>query len=163
MTAALDVAAVTARVHALPDPELPFVTLGELGVIHRVFTGADGRLEVQFIPTFLGCPALRAIAADIATALASCGHPDGRVRQVLSPPWTSERITASGRRALAEHGIAPPAPRHAPRRVRLGFGTPCPTCGSQATRPHSAFGPSRCQSILLCLACQETFPQLATV
>ncbi len=118
---------------------------------------------MAYTPTFLGCPALSAIASAIADVLTECGHPDGRVRQVMAPAWSTDRITASGRRKLAEHGIAPPGPTTAPRHVRVGFGAPCPHCGSWATRPHSAFGPTRCQSILLCTACRETFPYLATV
>ncbi|MFC4036198.1 1,2-phenylacetyl-CoA epoxidase subunit PaaD [Streptomyces polygonati] len=154
---------VRARVHDLPDPELPVVTLGELGVIREVRTAADGRLEVEFTPTFLGCPALSAIASAIAETLTRCGYTDGRVRQVTAPAWSTDRITRAGRRKLAEHGIAPPGATTAPRPVRLGFGVPCPQCGSLATRPHSSFGPTRCQSILVCTACHETFPYLATV
>jgi ring-1,2-phenylacetyl-CoA epoxidase subunit PaaD len=159
----LAVEEVRARVHDLPDPELPVVTLGELGVIREVCLADDGRPEVTFTPTFLGCPALGAITSAITDVLRECGHPDGRVRQVMTPVWTTDRITASGRRKLAEHGIAPPGPTTAPRPVRVGFGATCPHCGSLATRPHSPFGPTRCQSILLCTACRETFPYLATV
>ncbi|MCS0602723.1 phenylacetate-CoA oxygenase subunit PaaJ [Streptomyces sp. LP11] len=152
---------VRARVAAVPDPELPFLTLGDLGVVGSVAPGADGRLEVEFTPTYLGCPALAAMASAIRDVLADCGHPDGRVRQVLSPAWTTDRITAAGRAALAAHGIAPPtaAPGDGPVLVRLG-GVPCPHCGSRATRPHSPFGPSRCQSMLRCTACHELFPHL---
>ncbi|MBN0048540.1 phenylacetate-CoA oxygenase subunit PaaJ [Streptomyces actuosus] len=163
VTGALSAEEVAARVRDLPDPELPFVTLGELGVIHRVSTAEDGRLEVGFTPTFLGCPALPAITSAIADVLAQCGHPDGRVRRLAAPAWSTDRITASGRRRLAEHGIAPPRPAGAPTPVRLGVGAPCPHCGSGATRPHSPFGPTRCQSILRCTACGEAFPYLATV
>ncbi|SMF40820.1 1,2-phenylacetyl-CoA epoxidase subunit PaaD [Streptomyces sp. Amel2xC10] len=154
---------VRARIDAVPDPELPFVTLGQLGIVHAVFMASDGRMEVEFTPTFLGCPALAEIAAALAETLAACGHPDGRIRQVLTPAWSTDRITADGRRALAEHGIAPPGPTTAPRAVRIGLGAPCPNCGSRATRPHSPFGPTRCQSVLVCASCRETFPYLATV
>lgn len=164
---------VRARVEALPDPELPMIGLGDLGVVHSVAPDADGVLEVQITPTFLGCPALPAITSAVEDALAACGHPDGRVRQVLSPPWTTERITPAGREKLAAHGIAPPvsAPARAdadatgpggPVLVELG-GVPCPHCGSRATRPHSPFGATRCQSVLRCTACRETFPHMSTV
>ncbi|MEU9735621.1 1,2-phenylacetyl-CoA epoxidase subunit PaaD [Streptomyces sp. NPDC048002] len=157
-------AEVRARVEAVPDPELPFLTLGDLGVIGAVGPGADGRIEVEFTPTYLGCPALVAMAAAIRDVLTDCGHPDGRVRQVLSPVWTTERISAAGRKALAAHGIAPPVPEpgDGPVLVRL-TGVPCPHCGSRATRPHSAFGPSRCQSVLHCTACHELFPHLTAL
>ena len=104
------------------------------------------------------------MASAIRAVLAECGHPDGRVRQVLSPAWTTDRITAAGRAALAAHGIAPPgpAPEDGPVPVRLG-GVPCPHCGSRATRPHSPFGPSRCQSIRRCTACRELFPHLTAL
>ncbi|WP_234367557.1 MULTISPECIES: 1,2-phenylacetyl-CoA epoxidase subunit PaaD [Streptomyces] len=163
MTDPLPTDVVAARVCDLPDPELPVVSLGELGVIQRVSKAVDGHLEVVFTPTFLGCPALPAIAEAIAAVLAECGHPDGKVRQAAAPAWSTDRISAAGRRKLAEHGIAPPRPVNAPTPVRLGLGAPCPHCGSAATRPHSTFGPTRCQSILRCTACGETFPYLATV
>lgn len=159
----LDAAQVQERVAALPDPELPVITLGELGVIREVSAADDGRLEVVFTPTFLGCPALPAIQAAVEDVLDDCGHPDGRVRHVLAPAWTTDRITPSGREKLAAHGIAPPSPTGAPRPVRLGLGTPCPHCGSQATRPHSSFGPTRCQSMLRCTACREIFPCMTTM
>ncbi|MEU1039110.1 1,2-phenylacetyl-CoA epoxidase subunit PaaD [Streptomyces sp. NPDC005551] len=152
-----------ARVEALPDPELPMISLGELGVIHSVAAAADGSLEVELVPTFLGCPALPAIASAVEEVLRDCGHADGRVRHVLAPAWSTDRITPSGRAKLAAHGIAPPAPRNAPQPVRLGLGVPCPHCGSPATRPHSPFGPARCQSMLRCTACRETFPHLTAM
>ncbi|MDX6361311.1 MAG: ring,2-phenylacetyl-CoA epoxidase subunit PaaD [Streptomyces sp.] len=154
---------VRARVEALPDPELPMISLGELGVIQAVTVGADGSLEVEVIPTFLGCPALTVINSAVEDVLRECGHADGRVRTVLTPAWTTERITASGRDKLAAHGIAPPSPSGAPAPVRLGLGVPCPHCGSAATRPHSPFGPARCQSMLRCTACQETFPYMTAM
>ncbi|MEU6391689.1 1,2-phenylacetyl-CoA epoxidase subunit PaaD [Streptomyces sp. NPDC046939] len=157
---------VRARVEALPDPELPMIGLGDLGVVHSVAPDADGVLEVEITPTFLGCPALPAITSAVEETLAACGHPDGRVRQVLSPPWSTDRITPAGREKLAAHGIAPPAPATAgaggPVLVELG-GVSCPHCGSRATRPHSPFGATRCQSVRRCTACRETFPHLSGV
>lgn len=160
----LPAAEVRARVAALPDPELPVIGLGDLGVLGAVAPGPDGVLEVEILPTYLGCPALPEITAAVREVLAACGHPDGRVRQVLSPPWSTDRITAEGRRALAEHGIAPPVfPAPAgPVPVELA-GVPCPHCASRATRPHSTFGPSRCQSVLWCTSCREPFPHLTAV
>jgi ring-1,2-phenylacetyl-CoA epoxidase subunit PaaD len=155
-------AEVRERVAALPDPELPVIGLGDLGVVGAVAPGADGVLEVEILPTYLGCPALPEITAAVRDVLTACGHPGGRVRQVLSPAWTTDRITAEGRRALAAHGIAPPvapAPDGGPVPVELA-GVPCPHCASRATRPHSPFGPSRCQSVLWCTACEEPFPHV---
>ncbi|MFI6036079.1 1,2-phenylacetyl-CoA epoxidase subunit PaaD [Streptomyces sp. NPDC051315] len=163
-TAPCPVHEVRERVEAIPDPELPVIGLGDLGVVGSVAPGADGVLEVEITPTYLGCPALPAITSAVREALTACGHPDGRVRQVLSPPWTTDRITPEGRRKLAANGIAPPvspAP-DGPVPVELGS-VPCPHCGSRATRPHSPFGPSRCQSVLWCTACREPFPHLTAL
>ncbi|GGV23457.1 phenylacetate-CoA oxygenase subunit PaaJ [Kitasatospora herbaricolor] len=151
---------VRARVAAVPDPELPVVTLAELGVIRSVGLAPDGLLEVVVTPTYLGCPAMPVIEAGIRAVLAACGHADGRVRQVLAPPWSTDRISSEGRRKLAEHGIAPPGAVDAPVAVRLGLGARCPHCGSMTTRPQSAFGATRCQAIVFCTACRETFAHL---
>ncbi|MFF3543241.1 1,2-phenylacetyl-CoA epoxidase subunit PaaD [Streptomyces platensis] len=154
---------IRARVGAVPDPELPMVTLADLGVVRAVETATDGAVEVIVTPTFLGCPAMPAIVAGIRDVLTECGHPGGRVRQVLSPAWTTDWISAEGRRKLAEHGIAPPGESGAPLPVRLGLGVPCPSCGSHATRPQSPFGATRCQSVLVCTACRESFAHLKAV
>ncbi|MFI8193327.1 1,2-phenylacetyl-CoA epoxidase subunit PaaD [Streptomyces sp. NPDC085946] len=157
-------AEVRALVEALPDPELPMIGLGDLGVIRSVAPAADGVLEVEITPTYLGCPALPVIVSAVRDVLAASGHPGGRVRQVLSPAWTPERITAAGREKLAAHGIAPPVPVPAGGPVAVGLArVPCPHCGSRATRPHSPFGPARCQSVLRCTACQELFPHLGAL
>lgn len=161
---------VRERVMALPDPELPVIGLGDLGVVGSVAPGADGVLEVEITPTYLGCPALAEITAAVRDVLTACGHPDGRVRQVLSPPWTTDRITPEGRRRLTAHGIAPPASLASsassapdgPVAVELGA-VPCPRCGSRATRPHSPFGPSRCQSVWWCTGCREPFPHVTAL
>ncbi|MER6345124.1 1,2-phenylacetyl-CoA epoxidase subunit PaaD [Streptomyces sp. NPDC001532] len=164
MRPARTAAEIRALVEALPDPELPMIGLGDLGVIRSVAPAADGVLEVEITPTYLGCPALPAIAAAIRDVLVTGGHPEGRVRQVLSPAWTPDRITEAGREKLAAHGIAPPVPGPADGPVPVGLAqVPCPHCGSRATRPHSPFGPARCQSVLRCTACQELFPYLGTV
>ncbi|MFC0597665.1 1,2-phenylacetyl-CoA epoxidase subunit PaaD [Streptomyces palmae] len=154
---------VRARVGAVPDPELPMVTLADLGIVRAVRTAGDGVLEVVITPTFLGCPALPAIEADIRAVLAECGHPAGRVRQELSPAWSSDWISAEGRRKLSEHGIVPPGDPRTPLPVRLRLGLRCPHCGSVATRPQSPFGATRCQAVWVCGACRETFAQLKAV
>lgn len=101
---------VRARVEVVPDPELSMITLADLGVIRSVREGADRVMEVVVTPTYLGCPALPLIEADLRTVLADCGHPEGRVTWALSPAWTTEWISEAGRRKLAEHGIVPPVP-----------------------------------------------------
>ncbi|AUY48472.1 1,2-phenylacetyl-CoA epoxidase subunit PaaD [Streptomyces sp. CB01881] len=154
-------AELRSAVEELPDPELPMVTLGDLGVVHAVRIGSDGTPEVELTPTFLGCPAMEVIERAVRGVLAEAGHPAGRVHRVLVPAWSTDRISERGRRRLAEHGIAPPGrPAGAEvRAVTVALGPPCPHCGSQATRPLSPFGATRCQAILLCTACRETFAQ----
>ncbi|NJQ05079.1 phenylacetate-CoA oxygenase subunit PaaJ [Streptomyces lonarensis] len=153
---------VAARIGALPDPELPMITLADLGVLHSVGITDDGRLDVALLPTFLGCPGLESMAASARAVLAECGHPDGRVRQVLAPAWTTDRITEAGRAKLAAHGIAPPGPAgDGPVPVELTAA--CTHCGSAATRPHSPFGPSRCQAVQWCTSCRETFPAMTVI
>ncbi|GAA2785472.1 1,2-phenylacetyl-CoA epoxidase subunit PaaD [Kitasatospora sp. CM 4170] len=154
-------AELRSAVEELPDPELPMVTLGDLGVVHEVRIGADGTPEVELTPTFLGCPAMEVIERAVRGVLAEAGHPAGRVHRVLVPAWSTDRISERGRRRLAAHGIAPPGrPAGAGARpVTLELGPSCPHCGSAATRPLSPFGATRCQSILQCTACRETFAQ----
>lgn len=148
------------RVEAVPDPELPVISLGELGVIRGVAVADDGVMEVVITPTYTGCPAMETIVTDIRGVMAACGHHAGRVRQVLSPPWTTGWISDEGRQKLADNGIVPPGAADAPLPIRIGLGLPCPNCGSAATRPQSPFGATRCQSVLVCTACHETFAHL---
>ena len=169
---ALDLAALEAAASAVPDPELPVVTLGDLGIIRGISLTEDGAVEVHITPTFVGCPATEVIATDVRTAVAhhlrESGAPDTEVRThtAMSPPWTTDWITAAGRRKLAEHGIAPPtgAARHAGGPVAVTIGRrpvpaapTCPRCGSADTRELSAFGSTPCQSLRACRACGEPF------
>ena len=166
---ALDLAALEAAASAVPDPELPVVTLGDLGIVRGLALADDGAVEVRITPTFVGCPATEAIAADVRTAVAdhlrSSGAPEieVRTRMVMSPPWTTDWISDDGRRKLAEHGIAPP---HAgvrsgggPVAVTIGRRAPqaCPHCGTTDTRELSAFGSTPCQSLRACRVCGEPF------
>lgn len=155
---------VIARLAEVVDPELPGITLTQLGVLREVRRAADGVVEVVLAPTFLGCPAFEIMAADVRTVLAECGHPDARVNRQLDPPWSSDWISPAGLQRLRELGIAPPAPRRAgPVALQLGVGVTCPSCGSRAVRSHSAFGPTLCQSMMRCDACAEMFAQFAAV
>ncbi|MGJ5829962.1 1,2-phenylacetyl-CoA epoxidase subunit PaaD [Streptomyces ossamyceticus] len=148
----------------VPDPELPMLTLADLGVLRDVEVGEDGTVVVSLTPTYSGCPAMAEMRAEVAARLTAAGYAQVRVRTVLHPPWTTDWITPSGRRILAEHGIAPPgpAPRPAPGPVPLTLSparpaVPCPRCGSADTEETSRFGATSCKALWRCRACREPF------
>jgi ring-1,2-phenylacetyl-CoA epoxidase subunit PaaD len=145
------------------DPELPMMTLHDLGVLRDVRVEHE-RVIVDITPTYSGCPAMAEMRADLAARLHVAGYRDVDVRTVLSPPWTTDDITDRGRQVLAEHGIAPPgpAPRRAPGPVPLSLGlrppaVRCPLCGSADTELVSQFGATSCKSLHRCVACREPF------
>ncbi|OQO92778.1 1,2-phenylacetyl-CoA epoxidase subunit PaaD [Saccharomonospora piscinae] len=157
---------VTARSVAeqVRDPELPMLTLADLGVLRDV-SESDGRVVVSLTPTYSGCPAMDEMRADVVRALHRAGFAEVEVRTVLHPPWTSDWISERGRNRLTEAGIAPP--QHV---VSGGAGTavpltlepprrvvPCPRCGSRDTVSLSAFGSTACRSLRRCRACEEPF------
>jgi ring-1,2-phenylacetyl-CoA epoxidase subunit PaaD len=149
------------RIEQVPDPELPVVTIAELGILRGV-TERDGIIEVTITPTYAGCPAMDAIRADIEAAASPA---QVVVRTVLSPAWSTDDITEPGRRHLAEHGVAPPsAVRTGPVDLVLGPGAdrvagapPCPQCGSAATRELSPFSSTACKALHVCETCLEPF------
>ena len=155
---------VSARTIAetVTDPELPMLTLAELGVLRDVTEG-PGHVEVTITPTYTGCPALDMMRADLRRRLADAGYTDVRVRTVRAPPWTTDWISDEGRRKLREAGIAPPGP--APRRpagpIPLTLGptrrVQCPHCGSADTVELSRFGATACKSLRRCESCSEPF------
>lgn len=154
---------------AVPDPELPVLTLAELGVLRGLHVLGPGRVEVELTPTYTGCPAVEAMAADIERVLHEHGQPDVSVRTVLSPAWSTDDITAEGRRKLAESGIAPPRPgARATGPVAVGLGPTrlaaapagpvrCPHCGSADTIVLSRFSSTACKALRRCEACREPF------
>ncbi len=145
-----------AAVSAVADPELPFLTVADLGILRDVSV-RDGIVEVAITPTYSGCPAMTMIALEIETALAKAGIANGRVRTVLSPAWTTDWLSEAGRTKLAAEGIAPPEPAGS-RRALFGEGCPaCLRCGSAATERISAFGSTACKALHRCLDCREPF------
>jgi ring-1,2-phenylacetyl-CoA epoxidase subunit PaaD len=147
-----------AAIATVMDPEIPVLTLGDLGVIRRVAVAADGEVEVDITPTYSGCPAMAAMALDLQAALANAGFPDARIRTILSPAWTTDWMTAEGRRKLSEYGIAPPAAK-ASRRALFGEddALSCPRCKSFRTSKISEFGSTACKSLWRCESCLEPF------
>lgn len=153
----------------VPDPELPMLTLADLGVLHGVEVTPDGTVVARLTPTYAGCPAVAEMRAEVAARLRAAGFPDVRVVTVLDPPWSTDRITDEGRRKLAEHGIAPPGPRHgadsAPGRTWLSLTTaptevPCPRCTSADTEEISHFAATACTALRRCRTCLEPFPHV---
>lgn len=142
---------------AVPDPELPVVTLEELGVLRAVEVSGPGQVRVELTPTYTGCPAIGTMAADIEQALHDHGIPRVSVVTVLSPAWSTDDISAEGRRKLAEFGIAPPRPRSADGVVPLTLALRCPHCGSTATELLSRFSSTACKALRRCTACGEPF------
>ncbi|MGQ0464737.1 MAG: 1,2-phenylacetyl-CoA epoxidase subunit PaaD [Sporichthyaceae bacterium] len=145
---------VRAAVAAVPDPELPALSIADLGILRDVTVDGD-RVIVTVTPTYSGCPALDAIRADVEAAAAAVGA-EVEVRTVLAPAWTTDWMTDAGRRALAEYGIAPPGPRR-DGPVALTLSVRCPQCGSPDTRETSRFSATACQSLWSCRSCREPF------
>jgi ring-1,2-phenylacetyl-CoA epoxidase subunit PaaD len=168
---------------SVPDPEIPVVSIRELGILRAVERAQDGTLEVVITPTYSGCPAMAHIAEDIAHALAQAGLTPHRIKTVLAPAWTTDWITDEAREKLRAYGIAPPGGRCAnasasspeavgqtirfvPRAVGAtgpastagSISAPaCPHCGSVHTERLSQFGSTACKALYRCLACREPF------
>ncbi|MGK5640518.1 1,2-phenylacetyl-CoA epoxidase subunit PaaD [Streptomyces sp. URMC 126] len=142
---------------AVPDPELPVISLEELGVLRDLRVTAPGRVEVDLTPTYTGCPAVEAMAADIQRVLHAEGVADVEVRTVLSPPWTTDAISAEGRRKLAAYGVAPPRPSGPGGPIPLRLAIRCPHCGSTDTTLLSRFSSTACKALRRCEACREPF------
>jgi ring-1,2-phenylacetyl-CoA epoxidase subunit PaaD len=142
-------------VAAVPDPELPALSIDDLGILRSVETDADGCVVVTITPTYSGCPALDAMRSDIRSALAAHGVERVEVRTALRPAWTTDWISERGRERLRELGIAPPRPRGEQQLLQLGVA--CPRCGSTRTHLVSRFGSTACKAHRVCADCSEPF------
>ncbi|MEV6078284.1 1,2-phenylacetyl-CoA epoxidase subunit PaaD [Streptomyces sp. NPDC052069] len=143
---------------AVPDPELPVLTLEELGVMRGVQVDGPGRVTVRLTPTYTGCPAIEAMSADIERVLHDHGVPEVSVVTVLAPAWSTDDISAEGRRKLAEFGIAPPRSHGADGGpVPLTLSVRCPHCGSTDTELLSRFSSTACKALRRCVSCREPF------
>ena len=151
-----DVARARAVVAAVVDPEIPVLTLADLGILRSV-ERRNGELVVELTPTYTGCPATLAIRLAVEAALAAAGMADVRVLSVLSPPWSTDWITEAGRRKLREFGIAPPAAAASSKALFADPSVACPRCGSTDTTKISEFGSTACKAQWRCAACAEPF------
>jgi len=146
MTAPVTVHDVRARLAAVHDPEIPTVSIVDLGLVHDIHV-SDARITVELLPTFVACPALEVIRSTVVDALAVFGRP-ADVTFTFAVPWTTERLTPAGAEGLRRAGIAPPAE---PSEVR------CPFCASARVAMDSAFGPALCRSLFYCRDCRQPF------
>lgn len=151
-------AAAREAVRRVCDPEIPVLTLDDLGVVRSLSIDPDGGVDVAITPTYSGCPAMGAMAIDLQAALADAGFHAVRIRTVLSPAWSTDWMSAEGRAKLLAYGIAPPAARTS-RRSLFGEDAPlaCPQCGSKRTAKISEFGSTACKALWRCEACLEPF------
>jgi ring-1,2-phenylacetyl-CoA epoxidase subunit PaaD len=147
----------------IPDPEIPVISIVDLGVVRSV-TVEDDRVHVEFTPTFLGCPAMEVMRDQMAGAVRDLGA-DPDVEVILDDSWSTDRITAEGRRKLRESGFAPPLPRanESPLIQLNGAAFRCPYCGSSNTKLENIFGPTPCRSIRYCADCRQPFEQFKTI
>lgn len=164
--AAVDVAQIWAWLGKVPDPEIPVISIVDLGIVRAVDIDADAVCVVTITPTYSGCPAMDVIAADIEQALHARGLERVRIATRLTPAWSTDWMSAAGRVALTSYGIAPPVQqvidisglRHGVKRHAIQApDVACPHCGSHRTRLTSQFGSTPCKALYQCLDCREPF------
>lgn len=142
------------------DPEIPVLTIGDLGVLRSVEVGDDGAVRVQLTPTYSGCPALDAMRDDVLLALTHAGYADVRVDLVLAPAWTTDWMSEAGKEKLRRYGIQAPTGHAAVRGsgpVRVQLAVKCPRCDSLNTRELARFGSTSCKALYECRDCLEPF------
>ncbi len=160
--AAIPVSVVWSALEDVADPEIPSVSVVDLGLVGRV-ESRPGTIAVDILPTFVGCPAIDLMRTEITQRLAPLAA-EVDVRVTFAQPWTSDRITPEGRRKLARSGFGPPVPIEADAvGLSLPVAVTCPFCGSRRTALENAFGPTLCRSIYYCAECRQPFEQFKTV
>ena len=148
------------------DPEIPAVSVVDMGMIERATVSADGRATIIVLPTFTGCPAIDVIKSDVAAAAGAVpGVEHVEVTTTFDPPWTTERITAAGRAKLRRFGLAPPSGTGPVLITDIGLPrvAACPFCGSHDTKNENPFGPTPCRALYYCNACRNPFEQFKPV
>lgn len=150
-------AAVWEIAATVADPEIPVLTIEDLGVLRAVDIDDDGAVTVTITPTYSGCPAMDAIRDDVITGLATQGYANVRVALVLAPAWTTDWMSPEGKAKLEEYGIAPPTGKAAAGKVSVGLSVKCPQCSSLNTRELTRFGSTSCKALYVCQDCREPF------
>ena len=153
---------------SVPDPEVPVLSIGDLGVLRDVTVDDDGRVHVTVTPTYSGCPAMDAIRTDVVHALRDAGFPHAQVHTVLSPAWTTDWMSDEGKRKLLAYGIAPPVQQRGTGTtgngpVLVSLSVRCPQCGSIDTRELSRFGSTACKALWSCNECLEPFDHFKAI
>jgi len=139
------------------DPEIPVLSIADLGILRGVEQLEDGTVQVTITPTYSGCPAMDVISQDLYQAFNDAGYPKVDVTLVLSPAWSTDWMTEDGKRKLSEYGIAPPTGTGHRGRVTLGLSVKCPRCHSLNTRELARFGSTSCKALYTCKDCLEPF------
>ena len=163
MTTPMTVSTAWRIAASLPDPELPIVTISDLGILRDVTEDDQGRVHVQITPTYSGCPAMETISTDLVDALTTAGYQHVDVEFVLSPAWTTDWMTDEARDKLTAYGVAPPAAHVGAGPVPLTLSVACPQCGSLDTRESSRFGSTACKSLWVCRSCREPFDHFKAI
>jgi ring-1,2-phenylacetyl-CoA epoxidase subunit PaaD len=148
------------------DPEVPVLSVRELGIVRDVEVDGDGAITVTVTPTYSGCPAIRVIEQDIVAALAQAGHPGARIRTTYAPAWTTDWIAPEAKAKLKAYGIAPPGRAEDGGLVQLlrrRAAVQCPYCDSYETELRSEFGSTACKAVCWCRQCRQPFEQLKAI
>jgi ring-1,2-phenylacetyl-CoA epoxidase subunit PaaD len=159
MMKTLDENTIWQVLEGVPDPEIPVVSLVEMGIVRDLEITDDGSVTVTITPTFSGCPALEVMKKDIVTCLRAKGIASVFVRVILSPPWTTDWITDDARAKLKTFGLAPPPKHGGDFAISLFDPVACPYCGSENTSLRNNWGPTPCRMIFYCNHCQQPFEQ----
>jgi ring-1,2-phenylacetyl-CoA epoxidase subunit PaaD len=146
-----------AALESVTDPELPFLTIADMGILRDVRARADGTIEIDITPTYSGCPATDVIRLDVEVALAKAGVDRFEVRSILSPAWTTDWMSPAAREKLRANGIAPPEKASGKRALFSTAEVTCPHCGTDATERVSEFGSTACKAHYRCRVCLEPF------
>ncbi|WP_342454483.1 1,2-phenylacetyl-CoA epoxidase subunit PaaD [Ornithinimicrobium cryptoxanthini] len=163
---ALQVAELEQQIRDIPDPEIPVISIDDLGIVRDISVDADsGLVRVTITPTYSGCPAVQAITDHISWTVRQQGL-EALVDTTLSPAWTTDWMSEKGRESLRRFGIAPPSGTRPAGPVPVGLSVrqvACPTCGSLETEELSRFGGTACKALRRCLSCREPFEEFKAI